>query len=123
MARLDTYERRPSGMDAYLSMYGWHFSKRMAQFAAEKFCNGTGIVETKLLETICKDFDVIKHNNGYDAHYLFARFRSMMPGYGEKDIARLVDCWLKNNYETSAFTNFYSDCIANGIAIIWEDMI
>lgn len=31
--RLDIYDRFPSGMEAYLSQYGWHFSKKMCDWA------------------------------------------------------------------------------------------
>lgn len=32
-ARLDNYEVKPSGMDNYLQNYGWHFSKKMCEWA------------------------------------------------------------------------------------------
>ena len=31
--RLDMYDDFPSGMKAYLSAYGWHFSKAMCDWA------------------------------------------------------------------------------------------
>ena len=34
--RLDIYDKFPSGMQQYLGCYGWHFSKRMAQFAISR---------------------------------------------------------------------------------------
>ena len=33
MARLDYYDIRPAGLDAYLSHYGYHFSPAMARWA------------------------------------------------------------------------------------------
>ena len=35
--RLDMYDEFPSGMKAYLSQYGWHFSKAMCDFAVSIF--------------------------------------------------------------------------------------
>jgi hypothetical protein len=32
-ARLDNYEVKPAGMDNYLQNYGWHFSKKMCEWA------------------------------------------------------------------------------------------
>lgn len=34
--RLDIYDKFPPGMQQYLGCYGWHFSKRMAQFAISR---------------------------------------------------------------------------------------
>ena len=31
--RLDAYDRFPSGMKEYISQYGWHFSKKMCEWA------------------------------------------------------------------------------------------
>ena len=36
MNRLDTYSKMPSGMKEYLEAYGWHFSKRMCEWATGK---------------------------------------------------------------------------------------
>ena len=30
---LDQYDDRPSGMKRYLSYYGWHFTRKMCEFA------------------------------------------------------------------------------------------
>ncbi len=123
MARLDTYEKRPSGMNEYLSMYGWHFSKKMAEFASLHFCDGRELIDSQALNKISKNLDLVKNNIGFDANYLFARFQKLFPENSDYQLAKMIDDWLKNNYEESVFTNFYSDCIANGIAIIWEEMI
>lgn len=34
--RLDTNSNFPSGMTEYLSIYGWHFSKKMCEFAVNR---------------------------------------------------------------------------------------
>ena len=36
MERLDSYSGYPSGMEEYLSAYGWHFSKKMCDWAVSK---------------------------------------------------------------------------------------
>ena len=33
MGRLDVYEALPEGMREYLSNHGWHFSKKLAEYA------------------------------------------------------------------------------------------
>ena len=34
--RLDTYDKMPPAMKNYLSLYGWHFSKKMCEWAVSK---------------------------------------------------------------------------------------
>lgn len=34
--RLDSREKFPSGMEDYLSQYGWHFSKKMCEYATSR---------------------------------------------------------------------------------------
>ena len=34
--RLDNYGAYPSGMKEYLSIYGWHFSKKMCEWAVSR---------------------------------------------------------------------------------------
>lgn len=34
--RLDVYDYFPDGMTDYLSIYGWHFSKKMCEWAVSK---------------------------------------------------------------------------------------
>ena len=36
MDRLDTHENFPAGFREYLENYGWHFSKKMCEFAVGK---------------------------------------------------------------------------------------
>lgn len=119
---MDAYDIHPRGMDAYLSAYGWHFSKSMAEFGAKTF--GIGTIHTK------EAFDKVSLRNshiasakGYDAHYLLSKFRKVYPERSEGEIAYLVDTYLDNEYDTSAFTRFFADCQANGIPINWEDLI
>jgi hypothetical protein len=34
--RLDTYSKLPSGLEDYLSCYGWHFNKKLCDFAVSQ---------------------------------------------------------------------------------------
>ena len=34
--RLDIYDKMPSGLEDYLTYYGWHFSKKLCDFATNK---------------------------------------------------------------------------------------
>lgn len=121
MARLDNYEKRPSGMDEYLSTYGWHFSKAMAKFAISQFYPDQELPTIETMNKYASRCVAIKTAKGYDAYFLFVKFRMLIPEMQLGQIALIVDSYLSKNYDTMAFTNFYSDCIANGIPIIWED--
>ena len=43
--RLDTYSRFPSGMQDYLSAYGWHFSRKMCDWAVSRMKTKNGALE------------------------------------------------------------------------------
>lgn len=74
--RLDTYSRFPSGMREYLEAYGFHFSKKLYEWAVSKMKvkdEATG--KEKKLEPWSKDEvdDMLKangitieHDKGYD---------------------------------------------------------
>ena len=59
--RLDTYDRLPSGMKEYLSQYGWHFSKKMCEWAVSKMrvsddsSSAASTGKTRKLEAMKKD--------------------------------------------------------------------
>lgn len=38
--RLDTKDKLPSGMENYLSYNGWHFNKRLCEYACSKMKKG-----------------------------------------------------------------------------------
>jgi hypothetical protein len=40
--RLDTRSTFPEGMEQYLEFYGWHFSKKMCDWATSKMYKGSG---------------------------------------------------------------------------------
>ena len=46
MARFDMYEKKPAGMDNYLSNYGWHFSKKMCEWAISMMKDNVYIINT-----------------------------------------------------------------------------
>ena len=53
MDRLDYYDILPEGMDAYLSNYGWHFSKKMCEWAVSNMRDRNDKrIQMKLIWTI-----------------------------------------------------------------------
>ena len=133
MARMDYYDIMPAGLDAYLSTYGWHFSKALCEFAVTKMRDRNGNklqMKTKeQVDTILKASNVeLEHDYGYDA--VFVMHMGLSDYYGssvidELHLAKYVKDVLddKDGYEGIALTRYLADCSAKGVPIIWEDMI
>jgi hypothetical protein len=133
MERMDVYERKPAGMENYLSHYGWHFSKKMAEWAISMMRDKNGAkVATAEKETI---EEAMKANNikidtikGYDAVYVLAMARADYFGSSltsDVQLYKFVGDYLndKDGYDGIAFTRFYADCLAKGDPILWEEML
>lgn len=133
MARMDYYDILPAGMDAYLSVYSWHFSKRMCEFAVSKMRDRNGQklkMRTKEeVETILRNNNVeIENDYGYDKVFVMHMGLSDYMGSSitdEMHLAKYVKDVLddEDGYEGIALTRFLADCSAKGMPIVWEDMI
>ena len=136
MARLDSYTAYPSGMEEYLSYYGWHFSKKMCDWAISKMYRLEG--KRKIpVETITKDkldelfkrYGITLHNDyGYDSVYIANMCRADYFGRSVKDEGSLLQFVVDtledpDGYEGMVFTRFYADCVGSGTPINWEDMM
>ena len=134
--RLDYREKFPSGMEDYLSLYGWHFSKKMCEWAASKMYRKVmgrkefiePITKEKLDALLKQHGIVLEKDNGYDALYIANMCKADFLGSSIKDESALT-FYVKDviddpdGYEGLPFTRFYADCIGSGTAISWEDMI
>ena len=131
--RMDYYDILPEGMDAYLSVYGHHFSKKMCEWAVSRMrdMNGDRVkMRTKeQVDTVLKTNGIIVENDyGYDAVFVMHMCISDFVGSSvpdEKHAALYVRDLLddKDGYTGIAFDRFVADCSAKGIPIIWSDMI
>lgn len=136
--RLDLYSKFPSGMQEYLQLYGWHFSKKMYEWAISTFKRINPITlkpepidlytKESLDEAIKKHGIVLKNCNSYDYCYLANKakiilFKSSIDD--EMHLLKYVRDVLdnQNSYPELPFTQFYADCIGKGVPIIWEDML
>ncbi|MCM1034916.1 MAG: hypothetical protein NC346_02480 [Prevotella sp.] len=131
--RLDTYETMNQPMRAYLSANGWHFSKKMAEWAISLMRDREGKpVKPKEISTLT---ELLKAHNlptenllGYDIVYVEAMARSDFFGSSlttEALLIRFVSDYLgdKDAYEGMPLTRFYADTIGKGIPIPWEELI
>ena len=132
MGRLDMYEKKPAGMEAYLAAYGWHFSKAMCEWAVSKMRSRNGIPEKMQDKNIIMDnlrnHKIEVKDNGYDAVYVYHMAHADYYGSSltaDSQLYKFVGDYLNDldGYKEVAFTRFYADCLAKGIPIIWEDML
>ena len=133
MERLDYYDILPEGLEAYLSNYGWHFSKKMCYWAINNMRDRMG---RKLAQKTKEQVDAIlkahgvelENDKGYDAVFAFHMCISDYLGSSVVDEAcnaRYVKDVLddRDGYDGIVFSRFLADCDAKGVPINWEDMI
>lgn len=133
MDRLDYYDILPSGMEAYLSHYGWHFSKKMCEWAVSKMRDKNDRPVTlrskEQVERILSTYGItLKNDLGYDKVFVMHMGISDYLGGSVPDEAHLAKYVKevlddKDGYEGIAFSRFFADCNGKGIPINWEDMI
>lgn len=123
-------------MDEYIRMYGWHFSKKMCEWASSRMYRiadgkrdyiNPYIVE-KLERLLSNWLVVIDRSYIYDALYVANMcvadfYGSSVPD--DQHLARYVSDVMNDpdSYDGMVFTRFYADCIGSGVQIPWEDMI
>lgn len=136
--RLDANYKFPSGMKEYLDTYGWHFSKKMCEWAVSKMKRKNpqtqkeeplDYMDKDKTEEFLKKYNVqIQNDKGYDKIYVLNmkradEFKSSIPD--EAHLALSVKDYLDDvdGYPSMPFTRFYADCIAKSDMPIWEDML
>lgn len=136
--RLDSYDTYPSGMKNYLSIYGWHFSKKMCDWAVSRMYKkeeenkseqpNSNYTRDKV-DILLKRYDLkLENNKGYDDVYVANMCKFDFLGSSidnEIKLAQFIKDYIDDAdaYEGMPFTRFYADCIGSGTPIIWEDMI
>ena len=133
MGRLDYYDIRPAGLDAYLSYYGYHFSPAMARWAVSRMKKSGGgqyqpMSKEDVDSLILKTGVSIENDIAYDAVYVANMVKSDRWGSSVRDDAQLAlaikdELDDPDGYEGQAFSRFLADCNGKGIPIVWEDMI
>ena len=136
--RLDDHTSYPPAMREYLSYYGWHFSKRMCDWAVS--CMKTRDEATgkaKKLEPwsrqevedmLKRNGVTIEHDKGYDCVYIANMLKADFYKKSIADEAHLcqhIKLYMDDvdGYEGLPFTRFVADCMGSGNPIIWEDML
>ena len=134
---LDMYLDTPYEMKQYLRRNGYHFSKKMYEFATSKMykTNKEGKKEKIDFPTKDKVQEILKKNNIqidndelYDSTYVYAM---MMSDFWGKSIKTEADAaqWVKDVLDDAdkpagyVFNRFYADCNFSGTPIDWEEVI
>lgn len=133
MARLDYYDIRPAGLDAYLSYYGYHFSPAMAMWAVSLMTGRNGqkgqSIDKEGVDALLEKQGIeVPETIGYDAYYVANMIKSDRWGSSVRDEAQLAlairdELQDADGYDGQAFSRFLADCNGKGIPIMWEDMI
>ena len=125
-------------MQEYLDTYGWHFSKKMCEWAVSKMKRKNpqtqkeeplDYMDKDETEEFLKKYNVVLPDvKGYDAVYLLAMVRSdffKSAIVDEQHLALYVKDFFSDpdGYPTMVFTRFYADCIGKSDMPIWEDML
>lgn len=123
-------------MEEYLSYYGWHFSKKMVDWATSKMYKRVGEAK-QYIDPITMDSlkEMLRAYNikfecpyEYDCLYVANMAKADFLGMSIPDERSLL-IYVKNytedpdGYDGLPFTRFYADCIGSGVAIPWEDVI
>ena len=137
MARLDARDKYPSGMEDYLAFNGWHFNKKLCEWAVSKMYK-VNITKKKeyitpytkeAVDNMLKTHGIkLDNDRGYDAVYVANMAKADFYGSSISDdahLAKFIKDYLDDpdGYEGIVFTRFYADCIGSGTPIMWEDML
>ena len=129
---LDIYDKRPEAMVNYLSHYGWHFNKKMCEFAVSKMKKDNKIISPihkDKVEELLKAYDIELDNDVlYDAVYVVNMAKADFYGSSisdEKHLALFIKDYIddEDGYDGIVFSRYYIDTVKKGIPIDWEDML
>jgi hypothetical protein len=132
--RLDSRSAFPEDMENYLEFNGWHFNKKMCQWAVSKMYKKNGenkeFIEPYTLESLkaLSDRTNVKFELDYDAVYIANMCKADFLGssiQNETQLVRYVKDVIEDpdGYEGLPFTRFYADCIGSGTSIPWGDLL
>ena len=137
MGRLDSRDKYPSGMEDYLAFNGWHFNKKMCDWAVSKMYKINVAKRKEYISPYTKEIveNLLKANNikldkdvGYDAVYVANMCKADFLGSSiksEEDLCHYIKDVLDDADATDGyvFNRFYADTIFMNNPIEWDDMI
>ena len=129
---LDQYDQRPEDMVKYLSNYGWHFTRKMCEFATRHMYKGgkrLNALDKEKVDTILKNAGItLEYNQLYD--YVYVANMAYADFYGssivnDAQLAKYIKDVIEDEdgYDGLVFNRWYADMCKLGIAIDWEEML
>ena len=123
----------PSAMEEYLSDYGYHFNKKLFEYAVGMMVDRSGRKiqpwDKEKTEAFLTEHGIqLKRAKGHDAAYVLNMARADFFGSSLTDDARLA-LFVKDyiddpdGSETRAFDEFYIKTVALGIPIFFDEML
>jgi len=133
MDRLDSRTRYSSSMEEYLETYGYHFNKKLHDFAVSKMRTRSGgklspFTKEQVASLLKNNGIELKNDLGHDATYVANMAKADYWGSSIVDdlhIARFIEDFLDDvdGSQTKAFDHFVIDCVAKGEPIFWDEML
>lgn len=135
---LDIYDDKPRGMKKYIQNYGYHFSKKAAEYAVSRMkrynpstnkLERVEYIDKEQVEELLTKYGIeLKYNELYDFVYVFnmARsdfFKSSLPT--EEMLCKFVADYVDDPDQSDGFifNRWYADCVHAGIPIEWDDIL
>ena len=135
--RLDYREKFPSGMEDYLSYNGWHFNKKMCDFATSNMYKKDGDKKKVYIKPFTRD-DVdqllstheirLERNKGYD--YVFVANMAKADYWcssisDEMHLAKFIKDYIDDpdGYDGQPFNRWLSDIRGMHIPVDWSEFV
>ena len=129
---LNAYDYQPEEMKAYLRHNGWHFNKKMCEWAAKQMRkNGKPIkpMSKDEVEELLHKYEIeIENNVGWDETFVCNMARADFYASSitdEKALAQFVKDYVDDEDQQDGFifNRFYADCSINGFGIPWDEIL
>ena len=132
MERLDSRTKYPSAMEEYLETYGFHFNKKLFEYAVSMMRPRSGGQfkpwDKEKTEEFLKNYGVSVKGKGHDLAYIANMARADYYGSSitdENHLALFVSDYVTDpdGADTKAFDHFFIDSVAKGTPIFWDEML
>lgn len=119
-------------MEEYLEMYGFHFNKKLFEFAVSMMKPRAGGQfkpwDKEKTEDVLKNYGVSVKGKGHDLAYIINMARADYFGSSitdENHLALFVADYAgdPDGSDTKAFDHFVIDCVAKGVPVFWDEML
>ena len=129
---LDIYDERPQEMTNYLRHYGWHFNKKMLDFALKKMYKDNKPIQPltkEQVDNMLKTYSIeLSNNELYDYVYVanmckadFLKSSIVDDYHMALYIKDVIDH--EDGYDGIVFNRWYADMSKKGVPIDWAELL